>query len=264
MQLIVGVRMNLSDVDFKNPSIYFYAAVVLFAVLFLTVMVSGARDTLGEFEQGRCVELKQTCADCTFNNITQVVSPNSTTLLNQVIMTKTGTEYNRSFCDTDDLGIYRVDGFGDPNNKNTIWTYDFKITPTGKSLSEATAIIYIVLFAIFIFLFVVIVFGIGKLPASNATDDDGTIMKISYLKYFRSVLWFVLWMFIVAMFFISSNLGFAYLEDDLFASFLFAMFQITLGLTLPIVLVWFFWIFTKFYDDKKIRREWQRGFFPAI
>ena len=137
----------------------------------------------------------------------------------------------------------------------------FEVTYTGKELSSASSTFYIILFTIFIFLFVMTLLGINKLPSSNATDDEGTIIKISYLKYLRPVLWFVAWMFIVGILYISSNLGFAYLEDTLFANFLFTLFKISFGLSFPIVIMWFVWIFARIVDDKKIKNLWSRGMF---
>ena len=77
------------------------------------------------------------------------------------------------------------------------------------------------------------------------------------------MLWFVAWMFIVGILYISSNLAFAYLEDTLFANFLFVIFRITFGLTLPLIVVWFIWIFARIIDDKNIRRLWERGMFSG-
>jgi len=138
----------------------------------------------------------------------------------------------------------------------------FRLTYSGKELSSASSTFYIVLFATFIFLFLITLFGIGKLPDKNATDQEGTIMKISYLKYLRNVLWFVLWMFIVAILYIVSNISFAYLEDTLVANFFFNMFKFSLGLTLPIVIIWVVYLLAQIIDDKNIRAMWERGMFP--
>ena len=162
-----------------------------------------------------------------------------------------------------ELGIYSYYIHCNATNIGGFAREVFEVTYTGNELSSASSTFYIVLFGLFIFLFLITIFGIDKLPSSNATDEEGTIIKISYLKYFRSILWFVAWMFIVAILYISSNLGFAYLEDTLFANFLFTLFKISFGLTFPIVVVWFVWIFAQIFDDKKIKDLWSRGMFGS-
>ena len=234
---------------------------ILIVGMFLMSFTSAAISDLGTFKQDECIELPQSCTSCTYNNISKILYPNSSIALGEAAMTKDGNEYNYTFCNTSALGEYVINGHGDLDGTDTIWNYGFAVSYTGKELSSASSTFYIILFAIFIFLFIITILGINKLPNSNATDDEGVIIKISYLKYFRSVLWFVLWMFIVAILYISSNLGFAYLEDTLFANFLFTLFRISFGLTLPMVVVWFVWIFAKIFDDKKIKKMWEKGFF---
>ena len=97
-------------------------------------MVS-ATDTLGTFKQNDCVNLIQTCSNCTEVNITNLVYPNSSIALNDVTMTKVGTAYNYTYCGTSIVGTYFVSGTGDLDGLDTVWTYTFEITPNGESLS---------------------------------------------------------------------------------------------------------------------------------
>jgi len=225
----------------------------------------GATETCWEtYKQGDEVELIQTCPTCSFNNITSVVLANKTVIdLNQE-MTKVGTVYNFTFLSnyTNSLGIYLVNGIGDLDGTNEIWGCDFEITYSGIQLTTAQSIIYSILLGIFIFFFIITIFGINKLPASNAENEDGRIISISLLKYLRGTLWMFEWMFIIAIVFLSSNLAFAYLGDDLFAQLLFNIYQITFALTPLIIVVWFSWILVRMYHDKKFQRMLKRGIFP--
>ena len=54
-------------------------------------------DTLGTFKQNQCLNLVQTCPNCSFINISAVLYPNSTQILGQVEMTKQGTFYYYNF-----------------------------------------------------------------------------------------------------------------------------------------------------------------------
>jgi len=236
--------------------------VYLFALVLLFIsFISSQQSSLGTFKQYENITLVQTCASCTYNNVTNVILPNSTIIIMNKAMTKTGSFYNYSFDKTDLLGDYIVNGIGNIDGNDTVWVYNFKITYNGKELSSSSSTFYIILFAIFVLLFFLTVYGINKLPGSNAKDEEGRIIQISYLKYLRSTLWFVCWMLIVAIFYISSNLSFAYLEDTLVANFFFTLFKISFGLSAPIVVVWFIWIFVRIFDDKKIKGLWERGMY---
>jgi hypothetical protein len=66
-------------------------------------------------------------------------------------MSKEGTVYNYSFCDTSLLGQYIINGITDVDGIVTNWGYDFDVTKSGSTISEAesnisTSTIYFLLF----------------------------------------------------------------------------------------------------------------------
>lgn len=100
--------------------------------------------TVGPFKQNTCVSLPQICGNCTYNNITTVVYPNGTRQYVGSLMTKSGSEYSYSFCKTDSVGRYIVNGEGNPNGIYTSWNYDFDVTGSGVQdykVSEAIILI---------------------------------------------------------------------------------------------------------------------------
>lgn len=156
---------------------------VLLAVFFLMAilpMTSAAIESLGTFEHNECINLIQTCSDCTYNNITSVIYPDSTQALGQVIMTQTGTVYNYSFCNTTILGTYLVNGIGDSSG-DTDWNYDFEVTPTGETANEYPTILYLlILCAIIMFLGIhwevyplTLLGGLASLPISLNIINNG-------------------------------------------------------------------------------------------
>lgn len=115
----------------KSYSVFLFA---LLLVVFMTPLVLSEIQTLGTFKQYTCVHLKQTCANCTFVNVTSVnVDATSTQVSSHVPMTKIGTEYNSTFCNTTYIGKYIVNLLGDPDGTYTVVAYDFSITPTGDT-----------------------------------------------------------------------------------------------------------------------------------
>ena len=105
---------------------------ILIIGLFLISFTSAAISYLGSFQQGECITLPQTCITCTYNNISRViVSPTSTVILEEVVMTKDGSYYSYETCNTTLLGKYDVNGFGDLDGTQTSFNYYFDVTPSG-------------------------------------------------------------------------------------------------------------------------------------
>ena len=113
--------------------------IILFGVILLLPSVLGEVQSLGVFKQNTCIELLQVGAGFNSCNITSVVYPNSVQALGEVMMTQIGNQYNYSFCSTEQLGQYIVNGFCTDGN-DTVWVYDFAVTPTGISSSTAQGI----------------------------------------------------------------------------------------------------------------------------
>jgi hypothetical protein len=108
----------------------------LYLSLFLIVIVvlpliSAEQQSLGTFKQNDCINLIQTCANCTYVNISSIVTPNSNGVQINSAMSQQGTIYNYTFCSTDQIGKYIVNGVGDLDGVNTVWNYDLEITPSG-------------------------------------------------------------------------------------------------------------------------------------
>jgi len=158
--------------------------------------------------------------------------------------------------------IVQCNGTYATDDEAGFYSASFRTTYNGLEISQGEAIIYAILLIMFLFLFILIFLGINMLPASNTTNPEGEIISISYLKYLRPVFMFTEWMLIVAALYISSNLAFAYLEEQLVAKFFFALFQISLAITPIILVVWVIGLFLMFYHDKEFQNLINRGFYP--
>jgi len=123
----------------------------LFIFIFST-FVFAEQQGLGVYKQNECVRFIQICSNCTYVNFTSVVSPDSVELLdNELSTSKRGTLFNVSFCETAKLGQYIVSGVGDINGIDTVFAYDFEITPTGKTMSNnllpiISAFVFLIIF----------------------------------------------------------------------------------------------------------------------
>ncbi len=159
--------------------------------IFLISFASAEIQTLGTFKQGEEISLIQTCASCTFNNITSVVqvSPSSREVIGTFEMTKTGSLYNFTLSsgNTSINGRYIVNGIGDLEGVNAIWNYDFFITSFGTNVSDS-GILYASLLFIVFFMDLLIFLLIFRLRSENFRNNEGTFIGVSLTKYVRMVL----------------------------------------------------------------------------
>jgi len=122
--------------------------------LFLISLVSSSISDIGSFKRGDCIDLPQSCSDCTYNNISKITNANSVVVLTETIMQKDGTYYSYNFCNTTTLGQYKVNGFGDESGVKSTWEYTFSVTETGEGdksfFNNALLIILISLALIFL------------------------------------------------------------------------------------------------------------------
>ncbi len=85
------------------------------------ISLASATTLLGTYKQWECVTLIQTCPDCSYNNITNVIYPNSSIAVSNVTMYKDNTFYNYEFCGPSATGIYLVNGNGDEGGLKDTW-----------------------------------------------------------------------------------------------------------------------------------------------
>jgi len=135
---------------------------ILGMFLILTVSQLGfvnADGSLGTFKQSDCIELYQYCNNCTYVNLTRVQYPNGTIITINSVMEKDDVDYNYTYCNTSDLGIYYYTVKGDKDGEVNTERMSFEITPTGKDFGEkdsisALGILFGALIVAFLFMFI--------------------------------------------------------------------------------------------------------------
>lgn len=108
----------------------------IFMAMLLISCVSAAFTSLGTFAQDDPVTIRQLCASCSYNNISSIIYPNGTQILNETPMTKNGVEYLYVFNWTTAEGEYKLNGFGDLDGVKTVWAYSFEVTGTGSPVNN--------------------------------------------------------------------------------------------------------------------------------
>jgi len=231
--------------------------------LFLVSLVSAELNDFAPVKQGECVTIKQSCSSCSYVNVSISYPNSSLAISNGGMASNGGGVWTYDFCNTTQLGRYDINGEGDLDGTATSFdSLYFEVTYAGIIFNTSQAILYFILLIVIMFVFFITLFGINKLPSSNIQDEEGKILSITYLKYLRPVLWTFEWMLIIAILFISSNIAFAYLGEQLFAKIIFTLFRISFGLTPIIIIVWLIWIFVSMFHDKQFQNMLNRGIFP--
>jgi len=244
----------------RSKSYYTFALAFLFIILYTSI----ASADYGVYKQGKPIDIKLSCDLIACGDPTSIVIslPNTTNVVNSS-MTQFGGYLNYTFTGTTEIGTYRFFVFADDTvAADDYYTDTFEVTYLGEKASTSQSIIYMILFSVMIFVFFMIIFFINLLPASNMKDEEGRILSITYLKYFRLPLWFIEWMLFIAILYLSSSLAFAYLGEELFAQILFVLFRVCFGFTPVILIVMIIWMFVKMFHDKQFQNMLNRGIFP--
>jgi hypothetical protein len=232
-------------------------AVVIF--LFLIETSFAEVETLGVFKQNDCVGLLQTCSNCTFSNLTSVILPNGTQELISKLMTKHGMEYNYTYCNTSAMGTYIANGYSDVDGINTVWAYDFEITPSGANITTSQGIIYLIFLVIIFFIFGLCVYGSFKLPWRDIINDEGMIMSkndLKWVKLFCMVGTYLTFLFITAIVYTLSD-NFLYWGNA--SGYAESVYRVTLAFLYPIMILLPWVVIYLIFQEKKVKKLIERG-----
>lgn len=163
-------------------------ALLLFLVLVISLtIVSSQEQYLGSFNSSSCINLLQTCTNCTFINISSVelAQPYSLQLLGEVAMEKNnnGIRYNYTFCNTSVAGIYNYWTYGDPDGSlSDPVGVSFDISQLGlkQTVSQSLGSLG------FLFLMIVLMFVFGFIGIKLVKSDTWWILGI-FIMFFSGL-----------------------------------------------------------------------------
>jgi len=143
--------------------------IIVFLGLLLVGLVTAATDEdidkinyLGEVGQYECKLILQSCATCTYANVS--IFRGNETLVDNMAMSNSGASWSYSYCNDGTQGRYDVVGFGDLDGSPT--SFDamyFKVTPSGFYLSLG-------------FYFLVLILSIGVVWFGFHIEDNWVIV----------------------------------------------------------------------------------------
>ena len=225
---------------------------LFFALIFILPFIA-ASATIG---QNYNITISCKLIDCTKANIT-VLNPNTSALAT-----------NQSMTDYGSYATYQVvpQAFGQYTyyitDLSNYTSGTFSATSTGQDLSTGTSLVYGILIMLFLVIFIAIGVFAVKLPDDNEKDSEGRIISITWMKYLKIPMYFIMWILFLAIIFLAQNVAYAYLGEQLFSNLLFNLFRIGMLLTPLIVILWGVLFFIKFFQDKSFQNMLNRGFYP--
>lgn len=237
----------------------------LLIIIFLeSCLVFGTISEVGIFKAGESIDLIQTCSNCTYINITSVTAPNSSIILSDAAMSRSGFRYNYTMPAQQSIGTYIVCGVGDLNGENSIWCYNFQVTQTGNKPTTAQGLIYFILLAISILIFILILYiGISTDGQRFEADSiSGRIIGVNWKRYYKPACYIIAYAMATWGAYLGYEIANNFLESSSLVAFLHMIFVILLSLALPLMVFFIAMLTISFFTDKKALGLIERGLKP--
>lgn len=233
-------------------------AIVLIAG-FIDVASAQEQQTLGTFLKDSCIQLKQTCGNCTYVNITRVSAPDSSVLISgNFSMTRQDTIYNLTFCSTTQVGEYIVDWKANPDGVTSAGNYNFFISLTGIRPSTAQGTIYFFLGLLSIAIFGLSLFGAIKIKWKHPRDHKGIIVGLNDLKYVKLFLWFFTYLMFIFIAFSFKQVS-RIADWEVAGNWFNYLFLILISFLFPVFVLTLVVAFISIADSKKLKNFMKRG-----
>ncbi|KKN12728.1 hypothetical protein LCGC14_1013640 [marine sediment metagenome] len=236
---------------------------ILVMSMFLVSLVSAEIQFLpGATKRLDPINLLQTCENCTFMNLTQVIatSPNSIYVLQpgQFSMTKNDQNYNYTFLNTSLTGTYIYSTCGDLDGVLECGSVRFIVNNTGVILTGPEIVIYFVMIIFFFMISIFFLYWGFTFPFNNEVNEDGTITQISkkkYLKLLSLMFFFGFFLWTISMLSFVSN-SFVSLEtfSSIITNFYIFFYILTLGVTVTILFTFMIMFYWDLFYSKEIRK----------
>ena len=226
----------------------------IFLIGFVNAACPPGDGYLGNKDIGECVRITQTCASCSFVNISSIVLTNSNvTLAQNVSMESAGNgEWVYNFCDTSTFGNYFIQGMGDLNSIGTSFKSCFDI---GQNMSIPESIIYTLFVFVMFFIFLTMVYFIIILPGENQKDENDVVIGVVRLKYIKILLIGVAYAVLIIILNLMNGLAVNFASLGIFAGILGFLFEVMIRVAWPFTFIIIIWILYLLVKDSNVQKN---------
>jgi len=134
----------------------------------------------------------------------------------------------------------------------------FSVTNHGGTLELSELYLYILVITFLMFMLGYVGHIYPKLP-NHARNDDGYVINVSQLAYFRPIAIGIMWILIMAITFIVSSLAIAYIQAPFIGELIFGIWTIMMYSNLIILPIWVASIILGIFKAQKIKEFLERG-----
>lgn len=210
--------------------------ILMFVILgVFLISFTSALNCWTEEKQNNDILLLQKCPTCSYVNITFINYPNGTVLMNNE-MTQNGTNFYFDLPDSSQLGKVSYGTIGDKNGASPPEeeTICILITPTGRTIDNSEAIIYLILAFGVLLLFSISAYFTIVTPYSNKLDENGAVIQVSKLKYVKLGLILLSWVLLTWFLNILIGLADNFVSLTMYYGFFGFVFDIMNRLAYPV------------------------------
>jgi len=244
-----------------------YKKITLMLVILLLFVTPIIADESFIFKQGQASTLEipifeydiTKCVTCSCE--ISINSPNGTNLVrsDNAVLTDYFAIFTLNETHTADLGVYSGEIHCSNGVDNGASTFEYLITYSGSELSTAEGIVYVIVFVVSLLLFTLCLIGAIKIKWSRLSNTGGNTLEFNDLRYVKLVLWFVSYLLLIWIAFLSMGISqnFLFLNG---ASTLFNVIYTSLLIAIfPIMVVLVIVGGINIAQDKKYQKALQRG-----
>lgn len=217
-------------------------------LLFLTMSFVSA-ESIGTFKQNEDVELYQTCSNCTYVDLTSIRYPNSSTFLTNINTTQDGSYYYYILDSnyTTETGTYTYCYEAGNDIEEVTGCLEFEVTPTGKNFGTGESIVYVILFAFLVTLFVISL----NMCINTPWDKGNNPAKVNYQKYLKFLYGVLSYIFMMFIMFTGKGLTKYFLPSDTIYSFFNTFSTIMVVAIGPLLIAVTFFVAWSIASDKR-------------
>lgn len=240
----------------------------LFALIILTSFISAETET---FPQSIEVQFIKSCTNSsgsicspiTLCNVTVKSPVNNSLLVNNKAMNNNENglfNYTLSSSINSVRGYYDWDMFCCDSTDCGEAHGVYQVTTNGEVVTTEKVGISIAMILLLVSLFVFVLYIYFKLPSKTTYSDDELGLNFNNVKYFKPVLFLLAYTLLLGIIFVSSNLAFLFLDNNLIGDLLFKIFLGMGYLFIPMIVILFLVNLIKAVNDRTLKSQYERGF----
>ncbi len=227
----------------------------LFSWLMLCLLITNiaAVDILKPAKVNTNYTVLQTCASCTFVNVT--ISNVNGIIISDQAMTDSGSGVWSFDITPTVVSRHDVNGLGDLNGVDTSFATFFDVTPSGKIVSTGDSILYAIFTLILFFVIFLLSFLIFSMPSKNDKDDVGFETGILKIKYVRVFFIALLYPLVILLLNFLNGLAVNFTALSLFSGILGFLFESLLRFSWPFTIIMIAWIIIMLIHDSNVKKR---------